>query len=150
MGYICMKTTDLLLQYKIINMQQHFGRSNIDKLWYINNIKQFISDARRTIPIELRNILTSHEFDSHISTPEIGVLRLLPKVSKLPSINYAFVPNLTSRGIKSSLKDPIGVIQKCSDKVFSHLLYYIELAFITRVGLPSPSVTGINEAITRI
>ena len=80
----------------------------------------------------------------------IGVLRLMPKILKLESITRCHIPNLTSRGIKSALHDPIKVVQKTLDKIYSHLIHYIKKAFISRFNLLSPSVNGIDEAIERI
>ena len=58
--------------------------------------------------------------------------------------------NLTCRGRKSSTKDPIKLIQIVVDKIYSHLLYYIENELIRLYGKLSPSVTGIDEAIKRV
>ena len=68
----------------------------------------------------------------------------MPKILKLKTISK--VSNLTCRGIKSSVNDPINLIQKILDKVYSHLLYYIEIEFTRLFGKLSPSVTGIDEA----
>ena len=84
---------------------------------------------------------------SKVFSSEIGVLRLQPKVLKLKVINYANIEKLTSRGINSSMKDPIKVVQKILDKVFSHLLFYVEEKFHSIFGIVSPSVTGVTEAI---
>ena len=48
------------------------------------------------------------------------------------------------------MKDPIKVIQKILDKLFNHLLYYVENEFNIKYSKWSPSVFGIDEAITRI
>ena len=77
-------------------------------------------------------------------------MRLLPKVLKLKTVDYEHVGELKSRGIKSSLHDPIRAIQNILDKIFSHLLFFIEKAFHEKYGLFSPSVSGINEALERI
>ena len=68
----------------------------------------------------------------------------------METINYENIKNLTSRGIKSSLKDPIKLVQKILDKVFNHLLFYIEEKFYSLFGIISPSVTGVTEAVKRI
>ena len=46
--------------------------------------------------------------------------------------------------------DPLKMVQKALDKIYSHLLYFIENEFWRLHGRPSPSVTGIDEAIERI
>ena len=57
---------------------------------------------------------------------------------------------LTCHGIKSSMNDPIKLIQKVLDKVYSNLLHDIETEFWRLYGKLSPSVTGIQEAIERV
>ena len=100
--------------------------------------------------MELSNIILETDFIWKEKRSEIGVLRLQPKVLKLEEINYQNIKKLTSRGIKSSMKDPIKVIQKILDKVFSHLLFYVEEKFHSMFGVVSPSVTGVTEAINQI
>ena len=41
------------------------------------------------------------------------------KILKLQEVNHKNVVNLTSRGIKSSMKDPIKTIQKILDRGFN-------------------------------
>jgi len=149
-GYVCLYKTDLLDQYTKINIQQHFGAVNITETWYLANIMNFINDAKVNLPKELSKIVLNKDFIWNEQTSEIGVLRLQPKVLKLNAINYQNIKNLTSRGIKSSMKDPIKIIQKVLDKIFNHLLFHIEETFQSQFGMLSPSVTGVNEAIERI
>jgi len=47
----------------------------------------------------------------------------------MPKRSKEYVSELTCRGIKSSMNDPIKLIQKVLDKVYSHLLYDIEHEF---------------------
>ena len=73
------------------------------------------------------------------------------KILKLKTINKGNVSNLTCRGIKSLMGDPINLIQKILDKVNSHLLYHIEIQFTRLFGKLSPyRTTGIDEAIKRV
>ena len=65
-------------------------------------------------------------------------------------MNHKNVVNLTSRGIKSSMKDPIKIIQRILDRVFNHLLFHVENEFNIKFGKWSPSVGGIDESINRI
>ena len=125
---------DLKKQYNKINEQQHFGKVKIKEDWYIRNILDFIKQAELNLPTELSKIITKSNFKWEENRPEIGVLRLQPKILKLKEINYANVSSLTSRGIKSSMKDPIKVVQQILDKYSKW----------------SPSVCGIDEAISRI
>ena len=74
----------------------------------------------------------------------------MPKILKLKKISRSNLPFSTSRGIKSALRDPIKVVQKTLDKIYSHLLNYIEQSFTSKFNLLSPSVNGIDEAIKRI
>ena len=149
-GYVCMFFEDLKKQYNKINEQEHFGKVDIKEEWYILNILDFIKQAELNLPSELSKIITKSNFKWEEKRPEIGVLRLQPKILKLKEISHANVSGLTSRGIKSSMKDPIKVIQKILDKLFNHLLYYVENEFNIKYSKWSPSVFGIDEAITRI
>ena len=57
-----MFTTDLIEQYSKINVQQHFGQVNITEAWYLENIKQFILDAKWSLPSELGKIILHQDF----------------------------------------------------------------------------------------
>ena len=149
-GYVCMDKDDLLKQYKEINEKQHFGKVNIREEWYIKNIFNFLEEAKENIPFELTNIIKQEDFKWKEGKQEIGNLRLMPKILKLKQVSKSNVGNLTCRGIKSSMNDPIKLIQKVLDKVYSHLLHDIELEFWRLFGKLSPSVTGIDEAIKRV
>ena len=66
----------------------------------------------------------------------------MPKILKLKKVSKENVSKLTCRGVKSSMNDPVKLIQKVLDKVYKPFTtWYYEL---------SPSVTGIEEAIQRI
>ena len=147
---MCIDRIDLLEQYNKINKKQHFGKANITEEWYIRNIKTFIKDARDNIPVELSNIVKNADFIWKENKAEIGTLRLMPKVLKLKTINKDNVENLNSRGIKSSMNDPIKLVQKTLDKLYNHRLFFIEREFLRIFGALSPSVTGVSEAIERI
>ena len=110
----------------------------------------FLKDASRNIPYELTNIVKPTDFDWIQDRTEIGTLRLMPKVQKLKEISKNTVSELTCRGIKSSMNDPIKRVQITLDKIYSHLLFFVEQEFTRIFGKLSPSVTGINEAIERI
>ena len=58
--------------------------------------------------------------------------------------------DLTSRGIKSSMKDPIKVIQVVLDKIFNHLLYFLELEFVKQFNVGFPSVNGVDEDLVYV
>ena len=149
-GYVCMDKSDLLEQYVKINEKQHFGKTDISEDWYIKNIMSYLKQASENIPDELANIISQGDFKWTEHKPEIGTLRLMPKILKLKVISKENVKNLNSRGIKSSMRDPLKMIQKTLDKIYSHLLYFIETEFWRLHGKLSPSVTGIDEAIERI
>ena len=110
-GYVCLLKTDIYLQYDKIIKEQHFGATSINESWYINNIKGFIEEARSALPPQLSNIIKPKDFDWEFTNAEIGVLRLQPKVLKLKSISHDCIAQLKSRGIKSSMRDPIKVVQ---------------------------------------
>ena len=149
-GYVCMFVKDLLEQYEKINLQQHFGEVDLNENWYIENILDFIKQAEINLPNELSKIITKSNFIWEEKNPEIGVLRLQPKVLKLKEVSFSNISKLTSRGIKSSMKDPIKIVQKILDKIFNHLLFYVENEFNIKFSKWSPSVGGIDEAINRI
>ena len=149
-GYVCMDKTDLLTQYDKINAKQHFGKAKITEDWYLENIKQYLQQASENIPDELANIVSCTDFKWTGKKSEIGTLRLMPKILKLKRISKENVEDLNCRGIKSSMHDPLKIVQKALDKIYSHLLYFIENEFWRRYGRLSPSVTGIEEAIERI
>ena len=48
------------------------------------------------------------------------------------------------------MHDPITTIQKILDRTFSHLLFYQEKHFVDRFGRCSPTVTGVDEAASRL
>ena len=48
------------------------------------------------------------------------------------------------------MNDPIRVIQITLDRVFDHVLFYMEQEFHDKHNRLSPTVTGINEAIDQI
>ena len=50
LGYVCLTTQDLLKQYELINLKQHFGKINIKETWYINMICKFIKKASPVHP----------------------------------------------------------------------------------------------------
>ena len=104
--------------------------------------------SKNGLPDELKNINIDFDFVWTEKVFEMGVLRLQPKVLKLPEINASNVPLLRSRGIKSSTRDPIRIIQKILDTIFNHLLFHIENQFISQFGVFSPSVLGVQEAIS--
>ena len=58
--------------------------------------------------------------------------------------------NINRRGKESSMNDPIKLVQKTLDKIYNHLLYFIEKEFNRVYGVLSPSVTRILESIDRI
>ena len=59
----------------------------------------------------------------------IGTLRLMPKILKFKVITKENVKNLNCRGIKSSMRDPLKMVQKALDKIYtiqSLTLFYRE------------------------
>ena len=86
----------------------------------------------------------------NIKEPKIGVLWHLPKILKLKTVTNSKVKNLKCRGIKSSLHDPIKIIQLNLDKDLSHILFYMENRFTDRYGKMGPTVVGVNEVLKRL
>ena len=52
--------------------------------------------------------------------------------------------------MQSFMNDPINLIQKTLDKIYSHLLYHIETEFVRLFGKLSPSVAGNDESIKHV
>ncbi len=149
LGYVLLSVQEVFRQYLLINNKQHFGKTQVTEEWYLDFISNILEMANNSIPRELSNILKANTFQNTIENPCIGTLRLMPKILKLKTICYDETTNLVCRGIKSSLCDPITIIQKAIDKIFDHLLYFLEIRFNTIFETSSPSVMGIDEAIVR-
>ena len=150
LGFVILDSQTYLKAYAKINVEQHFVESDITEEWYITNIVDYIKKAGTNIPVELSKIIKPSDFINSIESPSLGHLRLLPKIQKLTTVNHSEVDRLRCRGIKSSLQDPIKIIQKALDSIFGHLLYFIEEEFISKLGRLSPSISGVNEALDRI
>ena len=82
---------------------------------------QFIKEAKVNLPTELSKIILKTDFNWKETNSH-----LQPKVLKLKVINYENIEKLTSRGIKSSMKDPLKVVQNILDKVFINFLFYVK------------------------
>ena len=136
-GYVCIKKTELIEQYTKINIQQHFGSTNVSEEC-LNFIQEWITRWAQEYKYRFWFCMDGKSFWDG---------RLQPKVLKLPEINASNVPLLRSRGIKSSMRDPIRIIQKILDTIFNHLLFHIENQFISQFGVFSPSVLGVHKAI---
>jgi len=150
LGFVVLDTTTYLDAYHKINQEQHFEKVHITEEWYISHILDFIQQARTALPTELANIIKPKDFDVEIDEPSLGYLRLLPKIQKLEVVDHTQVHLLKCRGIKASLHDPITIIQKVLDKIYSFLLFHIEEEFRIRYNRLSPSVSGVIEALERI
>ena len=74
----------------------------------------------------------------------------MPKILKLPVVSPESVSLLKSRGIKSSLNDPIRTVQIILDKVFNHILFFMEQEFATKYSCYSPTVSGVDESLDRL
>ena len=106
LGYVCLTTQDLLKQYELINLKQHFGKINIKETWYINMICKFIKKAAQFIPTQLSKVIPLTCLSWPKGSGEIGVLRLMPKILKMKVVNGSNLSELTSRGIKCSMNNP--------------------------------------------
>ena len=150
LGFCIMNESDYCDAFLKVNADQHFEPADISEDWYIDNITKFITEAESALPNQLKNVLKPKDFKLDIQKPCLGTLRLLPKIQKLKTVGPSSIDVLKCRGIKSAMHDPIQIIQKLLDKIFSHLLYFIENQFITEFGQLSPSVSGVTEAIDRL
>ena len=150
MGFTVMNISDYIEQYSKINKQQHFGVADISEDWYVKNMLRYIKDAEKNLPAELKKIILPSNFKVNVKEPCIGVLRLCPKIHKLKKVSHEKINELKSRGIKSSMKDPIKNVQVILDRIFDHILFYMEKHFHQRYRRMSPCVTGVLEAVERI
>ena len=146
-GFVCMDIDDLLIQYDKINVQQHFGKIDVDEGTYLAFILNFIISAGASIPHKLSSILKPSNFIWPEKEAAIRVLCLMPKFLKMNTISRSDLPSLKSQGIKSALKDPIHTLQKSLDKIYDHLLNELECVFTRRFNILSPSVSGTDKAI---
>ena len=133
--FVCMDIDDYLSQYEKINLQQHFGQVNISESCYIEYIFNFLMQAATHIPHKMSLLVKTSGFFVDKSSCFYRVLRLMPKILKMKTISRSHLPNLTSQSIKSALPDPIKAVQKSLDKIYSHLLHYIEQAFNSKFNL---------------
>ena len=142
----CLPSTLLSMRKNILE------RRPINESWYIREIHGFIREASNNVPPELGEIIPKSflSWNKGNKKSEIGILRLMHKFLKLMSISRDNLHELRCRGIKSLMNASIKVVQKCLDRGFNHLLYFVEEEFVRRFCLHSPSVTGIDEAITRV
>ena len=140
LGYTVMNIEDVKEQYRRVNAQQHFERAHISEEWYLEHILGFIQDAKCCLPKQLSKIIRPKDFDPTFVHPAIGTLRLMPKILKLPVVSPENVSLLKSRGIKSSLNDPVRTVQTILDKVINHILFYMEQEFATKYSCYSPTV----------
>ena len=150
LGFVVLNETTYRDAYLKINEDQHFHKADITEEWYLTSIVTFLREAEAALPRQLSKILKPKDFQINIMSPKIGCLCLLPKIQKLKDVSYASVHQLKCRGIKSAMHDPIQVLQIILDKVYSHLLYHLELQFISEFGKLSPSVSGVQEALDRL
>ena len=135
-------------QYVLINSQQHFGKVKFDEDLYIVQILNYLKYMQKNIPHQLNEIVKTKDFVYDNKKANRGILYLLPKMLKLKTISPESISVLKSRGIKSSMSDPIQCVQKVFDHIFNHLLYHIEEQFHKDFQCLSPSCTSVNEAKT--
>ena len=79
LGFTIMNKDSYINEYNKINIDQHFSKVNISEEWYIENIQSYIEKAKSSVPNQLKKIIKDKDFESDISDPAIGVLRLMPK-----------------------------------------------------------------------
>ena len=73
----------------------------------------------------------------------------MPKILKLKVILKEIVKNLNCRGINSSMRDPLKMVQKALDKYTVIYCIVWRTSFGDYMDVYHPAVTGIDEAIER-
>ena len=81
---------------------------------------EYLQLASENILDELANIVSSTDWTEQKS--KIGMLGLMPKILKLKVLGKENVENLNCSGIKSSMRDPLKMMQKALDKIYSHYI----------------------------
>ena len=81
---------------------------------------EYLQLASENILDELANIVSSTDWTEQKS--KIGMLGLMPKILKLKVFAKENVENLNCSGIKSSMSDPLKMVQKALDKIYSHYI----------------------------
>ena len=81
---------------------------------------EYLQLASENILDELANIVSSTDWTEQKS--KIGMLGLMPKILKLKVLAKENVVNLNCSGIKSSMRDPLKMMQKALDKIYSHYI----------------------------
>ena len=71
---------------------------------------------------------------------------MLPKVLKLKYPNIEYINDLTSRGIKASMADPINAISSILAEVSKELYKNLQIAFKDKFGRDAPPKIGSKEA----
>ena len=62
-GFVCLDVVDMLCQYELINVQQHFCKVTFDEPTYIDFILKFITSASFSIPHKLSLLASSSRYE---------------------------------------------------------------------------------------
>ena len=149
LGFIKISNEELINQFDKINKKQHFIPANISESEYLEEIKYQKKHIYSIMPDRAKFKLEPHLLQNlqktNFKEQCIGVLRLLPKLGKLKYPDVSCIKDLTSRGIKSSIQDPINdiseILASLSKEVFQNLASYFEKEFNMRC----PVVLGSKE-----
>lgn len=148
-GFVKISDERLLEQFEKINIKQGFSKSNVVEADYLREMSQLKRHLVEIIPKEVENIL-SYKFIANLKSEElgeIGILRLLPKILKLKHPSFYSIDELTSRGIKSSMHDPINSIASILSELSKTLYENLKTAFKGLFGMEAPPKLGSDQAM---
>ena len=145
LGFVNITNDELLNQFEKINAQQHFIPANINENEYLIEITKKKLYISFSMPEETKSKLPKSLYSNLLKrrqNEEIGIMRLMPKIGKLKIPNSDSVDDLTSRGIKSSINDPINDVSEILSNLSKEVLTALERAFEQNFKRKCPIVKG--------
>ena len=135
-----------------MNLKQGFIRSDIIETDYLKDMLILKQKFYHEMPNEVKQMLKQSLINDLADTElgEIGILRLLPKVLKLVDPSVLSIDDLTSRGIKASLEDPVNSISAILAELSKTLFENLKREFKNRFGIDAPPKKGSDEAAKKL
>ena len=145
LGFVNITNDELLNQFEKLNKKQHFVKATIIEEEYLNEIKKKKLYISSIMPEETKAKLSKKCLENLVKpkkNAEIGTMRLMPKIGKLITPTKESVNELTSRGIKSSINDPINDISEILSTLSKEVFTSLANAFERNFGRKCPVVLG--------
>ena len=151
-GFVKITDEQLLVQFLKLNKKQGFIKSNIIEETYLDELSKIKQHLFKTMPEEIQKKLHYKLLINlqDLTRGEIGIMRLLPKILKLKNPSNYTIDELTSRGIKSSLKDPINSISSILAELSKELYENLKAEFERKFKIKAPPKTGSDEAMSML